>query len=163
MIYLRNNFCINKTFFRDEINATALKEITNGCGFDEFDSADIYCEDFHYFIPLEICSMKNKTVINATNFVVADLRDEEVGGITFNQNKAIEYLPYKVYMQFPNLVDYWADSCSVKQISRENFQKLNRLQLIWLASNKIQKISGNTFHGLENLSRVDLSEFPVGD
>lgn len=103
--------------------------------------------------------MTENTVINDTNSVIAELRDEEVQGITFDYNRKIEHLPYKIYMQLPHLVKYWARSCSITQISKQNFEKLNRLRNIMLSDNKIQKISGNTFHGLESLMNVILSEY----
>lgn len=103
--------------------------------------------------------MNGKTAINATNFIIADLRDESIGDIDFSENEKIEYLPYKIFMQLPNLGTYDANECAIKQISKENFEKLSRLRVIELNSNKIQKVSGNTFKGLESLAHIDLSEF----
>lgn len=103
--------------------------------------------------------MNKRTAINATNFIIADLRDEEVEGIIFDRNVNIEYLPVKIHLQFPNLDIYNASRCSIKQISKENFENLSRLKSIELSGNKIQKISGNTFKGLNSLLHVNLSEF----
>lgn len=138
---------------------SALEVISNRCGFDEFESVEIECESFRDKNNFEFCMMDEKTAINATNFVIAELKDEDIGGIDFNYNKAIEYLPYKIYMQLPNLVTYRAQWCSIKQISKQNFEELRRLKNILLNNNKIQKISGNTFRGLEKLIEIDLSEF----
>lgn len=157
-ISLVNNDCINEDFRDEEVRIRAPEEISKKCGFDEFDSVKIACEGF-FGRGRDSCDMRYLPAINATNFVVAELRDDEIGIIVSAGNKNIEYLPYKIHMQFPNLVEYAADDCSIKQISKENFEKLNRLQKIFLSSNKIQKISGNTFKGLETLARVDLSEF----
>lgn len=146
-------------FFTDNEVRTAQEVISSRCGYDELDSIEIDCETFQDKNNFEFCIMTERTAINATNFVIADLKDEDVGGIDFNYNKAIEYLPYKIYMQFPNLVTYRAQSCSVKGISKENFEQLNRLKNINLESNRIEKISGNTFKGLEKLLDVNLRKF----
>lgn len=155
-ISLITNFCIWKDFSSHVIESwkSAGEVITKNCGFDEFEYVEVACEKFTSFFELEACWMKKKTSINATNFVVSDMRDEEVGHISFDDNKKIEYLPYKIFMQFPNLFSYFAESCSVKQITKENFEKLNRLKEIWLSHNKIQKIFANTFEGLESLQTV---------
>lgn len=160
VINLQNNFCINRIFFGKEEKSTAIENISNRCGFEEFDSIEVVCESFKDF-RREFCDMRQKTIINASNFVIGDLQDEEVEGIFFEGNMNIEYLPYKIYMQFPNLQSYWAKQCAIKQISKENFEKLIRLKEIDLEFNQIQKISGNTFQGLESLTIVDLGEFLI--
>lgn len=160
-ISLLHNFCIDTIFYRDVIRTTAHETISSSCGFEEINSVEIFCERFDDFGESEFCGMDKKTKINASNFVIGELRDEAIEGIDFSENKKIEYLPYKIYMQFPNLVDYRANQCTIKQITKANFENLNRLKYLKLSSNKIQKIFGNTFHGLGNLREVDLSEFLI--
>lgn len=105
--------------------------------------------------------MTGRTAINSTKFVVAEDRNDEMQGIIFSNNTRIEYLPYKVHLQFPNLIYYMAGGCSIKQISKENFENLNRLERIDLSYNKIQKLSGNTFQGLAKLQRFRLGTFSI--
>lgn len=157
--FLVNNHCYSAAFSDDDIKGIAPAAITKNCGFEEFDSVELSCDRFLDLHDSEFCFMDIPKAINATNFVIAELRDEEIGGIRFDGNKRIEYLPYKVYMQFPNLIHFKAKECSVKQIMKENFEKLSRLQKIDLSSNVIQKISGNTFKGLESLMQIKLREF----
>lgn len=157
-VSLGKNYCIHRTFYGDDIWTTGAEVIRSSCGYEELDSVDISCERFRDISGFEFCVMNKETVINASNFVVADLRDEEIEGITFNENKNIEYLPYKIHMQLPNLDTYWARKCAIKQITKENFEKLIRLKSLDLTYNQIQKISGNTFKGLESLTNVDLGE-----
>lgn len=160
VVDLRNNVCIDRFFVSGDMKerASARRDITKSCGFDESEFVEITCERFNYDLELEYCVMNKKTLINANNSVVAELTDEEVEGIDFNGNKNIEYLPYKVYKQFPNLVEYYAPSCSIKQIAKVNFEKLTRLKFIHLSDNKIQKIAANTFGGLESLNELNLGE-----
>lgn len=158
-IFLSHNYCIDKKFIDAEVRDIASEVISNSCGFDELDSVKILCEKYHDYENFETCFMTERTAINSTNFVIADLRDEEIEGITFEGNTRVEYLPYKIQMGFPNLLIYKANRCSIKQLSKENFEKLNRLKYIELSMNRIQKIFGTTFKGLGSLVRVDLSEF----
>lgn len=154
---LGHNYCIAGVF-EDEYVPEIVEVISNNCGYEKFDTVEIYCERFSDDLGIEFCFMDEKTVINATNFVVGDPKDDDVGGIKFDENKNMEYLPYNIYMQLPNLVIYQASKCSIKGISKKNFEKLSRLKAIDLSFNQIQKISGNTLRGLESLTRFELSE-----
>lgn len=161
IISFMNNYCIARVFHDEFVDTTALEVISYNCGFEEFDTVGIYCERFSdgFKVYTEFCFMDEKTVINATNFVVGDPSDDEIGGIKFDENKNIEFLPYKIHMQLPNLIIYQASKCSIKQITKKNFEKLSRLKEIDMSFNQIRKISGNTFRGLESLTFVDISKF----
>lgn len=160
-MYLTHNFCIHNKFFDEEISNSTLDIISSKCGYDEIDYAEVACEKYQNYKDFDFCVMTDRTAINSTNFVIADLKDEEVEGISFAGNTKIEYLPYKVYLQLPNLVMYKAERCSIKQITKENFENLVRLKQIDISFNQIQKITANTFRGLHSLEEVDLSEFSM--
>lgn len=157
MVYLLNNYCIDRLF--KDVKTINYEVLSSRCGFDELDSVEVPCERFDDFGKSEFCVMTKKTKINSTKFVIAELKDEDIEGIIFDKNKNIEYLSHKIYMQFPNLVKYWAHSCSIKEITKENFENLNRLNDLILSSNQIQKVSENTFHGLGNLQKVNLGKY----
>lgn len=156
-ISLLDNDCIN--FYFDLGLDFAYEVISKSCGYEESVYVEVACEKYPILRNQDYCLMTERTAINSTNFIIADMKDEEIEGIVFESNTNIEYLPYKIYMQFPNLDFYNAERCSIQQISKENFEKLSRLRSIVLSHNKIQKISGNTFKGLGNLLYVDLGEF----
>lgn len=158
IIDLNANYCIDAKFIGEEVKTSASTSISSKCGFDEIDSVEVACERFETSL-IEICFMTDRAAINANNFVIAELRNDGMQGIIFSNNSKIEYLPYKIHMQFPNLVTYMADRCSIKQITKENFESLNRLERLDLSFNKIQKISGNTFQGLQKLQRFRFSKF----
>lgn len=160
IIDLSINYCISREFNGEQIKTLAPESISNNCGFDEIDSAEVPCERFETSL-VEVCFMNERTSINSTKFVVAELRNDEMQGIIFTNNTKIEYLPYKIHLQFPNLIYYYADKCSIKQISKENFESLNRLERIDLSFNRIQKISGNTFQGLGKLQKFRFSRFSI--
>lgn len=155
------NDCIDEWFIGDGFRDTAAKVISSSCGFDEYDSIEVLCERYLSHNYFDYCVMSGRTAINSTNFVIGDLKFEDVEGIIFENNKDIEYLPYKIYMQLPNLIFYNASRCSIKQVSKENFEILNRLKFIELQLNQIQKISGNTFKGLRSLRHINLSRFLI--
>lgn len=161
-IFLTQNNCIDKMFVGDIARENAIETTATSCGFDEFDSVEVFCERYQDYtnelgLSVESCIMTLQTTINATNFVIADLKDEEVEGIIFEGNKKIEYLPFKIYLQFPNLDIYKANRCHIKQISKDNFRSLHRLKSINLSFNQIKKISTDTFKGLGNLLHIYLS------
>lgn len=161
---LVHNYCIDKILYGSDFRKFASQAITKSCGFKEIESQEVVCEKYadysHFFtLPLDVCLMNGTTAIDDNNFVIGDLKDVEVEGIDFSKNKRIEYLPYKIHLQFPNLMFYEASSCSIKQVTKQNFEQLIRLKRIDLSFNKIQKLSGNTFNGLANLLRIFLCEF----
>lgn len=140
--------------------------VSESCGFKEFDSVEVACEQYKGFVWYGLltvfsCFMDKTTAINGKNFIIADLKDEEVEGIVFHSNRLVEYLPYKVHLQPPNLSTYRAAFCSIKEISKENFENLNRLKHIDLNYNRIEKIAGNTFNGLRSLKKVELSKILI--
>lgn len=138
---------------------TAIEAVSKNCGYKEFFSEEVACEKYQDSDNYDTCLMTNQTEISFTNFIIANLKDEEIEGIKFEGNKNIRFLPYKIYLQFPNLVIYNAERCSIKQISMQNFENLRSLKSIELRFNRIKKISGDTFKGLDNLRSVDLSKF----
>lgn len=152
------SYCIEEWYSGKDIKKTGLEQISSSCGFDEFDFEEILCERFDDFELDEYCVMTGKTAINTTNFVIAEVRDEEVQGIDFDENERIEYLPYKIYKQLPNIARYTAKKCSIIEITKENFEKLNKFRMVLLDANRIRKIFGNTFEGLKSLSFVNLGK-----
>lgn len=158
IIDLYANYCIGETFKGEEVKTKASESISRQCGFDEIDAVEVACERFESSL-IEWCFMTDRVAINSNNFVIAELRNDGMEGIVFSNNSKIEYLPYKIHTQFPNLVAYMASRCSIKQITKENFEGLNRLERLDLSFNKIQKISGNTFQGLQKLQRFRFGKF----
>lgn len=118
------------------------------------------CEkkEFYAFSSYEstnTCYMTILTTIDSPGFTISS-RDETIGGLMFDGNRKIRFLPENVVGKFPNLFAYWAQSCSVTKISKTNFAKLVKLKDVRLYSNQIQKIPSNTFADLRSLERLDL-------
>lgn len=143
----------------DDVRKTAPREISNRCGFNEINLVEVPCESYQEYDEYETCVMTERTSITSTNFAIADLKDDDVEAIIFDGNRAIEYLPFRIFVQLPEICIYKASQCSIKQVTMENFENLYRLKSIDLSLNQIQKISGNTFKGLKMLQQVNLSKF----
>lgn len=80
--------------------------------------------------------------------------DKSVTGLNFDGNKKIFYLPVLISQKFPNLIAYTASNCSIDSISKENFQDLKKLKILYLHENEIQTLTGNVFEDLESLEEL---------
>lgn len=96
--------------------------------------------------------------IKEDNFSFGKLKNENVTGLTFEGNKKIVYLPVKLYENLSNLLGIDASNCAIRQISNENFRRLNFLRQIWLRGNEIEIIASDTFENLEALEHLSLGE-----
>lgn len=100
--------------------------------------------------------MSNNTAISAPNTTVSFTPDEAMEGVWLEKNKAIKYLPIRIYEVFPNLREYWARECSITAISKKNFKRLAQLKELFLSSNLIETVPSNAFEDLVKLRWVRL-------
>lgn len=96
--------------------------------------------------------------ISSTGIPILAARDETVKAIMFFNNKNIRFIPENAAESFPDLVVFRASNCVIESVSKRNFQKLEILQCLHLAGNKITKIDSNTFEDLRLLEKLDLRE-----
>lgn len=99
--------------------------------------------------------MDQTTRIDEANVKIST-RDASVLGFKLNDNKKILSLPIAVASNFPNLQGFDAGDCSIKGISKRNFNGLRRLKALYLQNNQIEKISTETFTDLFELEILDL-------
>lgn len=156
---LESNVCISQTF-ENATAQTIVDEVSAKCKFDEEESNDpgLVCESILPFNSGEYCFLNGTTVIAQKDKTFHFMLDHSVSGLYFNENKEIEYLPVAVHSTFPNLVEYQANDCSIREISRKNFAKLYKLNYIRLHFNKIEKITSDTFADLPLLRGIALSK-----
>jgi Leucine-rich repeat (LRR) protein len=102
--------------------------------------------------------MRVETSINVPNVTISNKCEEFNSGFNFNYNKKIFYLPIDVAEKFPYLTVYGASDCSVKEISKLNFNGLKNLNILELSNNQIEKIDSDTFQDLVALEKLDLGE-----
>lgn len=104
------------------------------------------------------CRMKEISEINSPSSIISLPPDNSVTGLDLGYNKKINHLPIKVYETFPNLVLYMANDCSLKTISRLNFENLTKLKSLWLSNNQIEKVDSRIFESLLSLQWLHLSK-----
>lgn len=107
---------------------------------------------------LKTCSIK--TAIDSDGFTFSSVH-EELLGLWLGVNEKTVFLPIKVNENFPNLIAYAATECSIKTIERKNFEKLNKLKVVRLEINQIEKISSDTFEDLLSLEYLYLCKFLI--
>jgi Leucine rich repeat len=123
---------------------------------------DVLCEkiedyDFGSSKGFKACFLNEKTSINSTGMKIST-NDNSIRGINFYNNKEIFYLPDGVFEKLPYVMGIDAQGCSIKQISVSNFKGLNKLEILKLDHNKIEKIMSGTFKDLVVLELLDLCE-----
>lgn len=101
------------------------------------------------------CYAADSISISSTNVTFAK-RDVAVNELYFANNEKIFYLPVLVYKKFPNLLRLNAINCSVREVRRENFERLNKLFAVNLSKNFIETIADDTFEHLSKLQEIDL-------
>lgn len=155
-VNLVSNECINKKFAEYRLQSL-VRVVTNKCGFIETETGDneVGCTAIEPCRELTTCC-RMTSPINSSDFTISDQKNEEVKGIYFVRNTAIEFLPVFVYQKFPNLQGYAAYNCSIREISKKNFERLTRLVNIFLLGNKLEKIPSDTFDDLINLEVINL-------
>lgn len=73
-------------------------------------------------------------------------------------DSSLEYLPSNMGAAFPNLCDLYANSCSIKMVSQENFKGLKWLLTLSLSRNQIESIDDDTFEYIPIVSSIYLGE-----
>lgn len=102
------------------------------------------------------CYMQEATIDSPGN-LIKHQRDLTIKNLEFYFNREIRFLPIKVHEKFPNLMMISANYCSIKTVAKENFEKLNKLERLYLSGNHIEEIVQNCFEDLTQLEYLHLS------
>lgn len=94
--------------------------------------------------------------INKPKFTISSDKNADVQGMTMSENKLIEYLPVGVYDVYPNIINYDASNCSIKELSNDVFSKLSQLDALNLDNNEIRVIYRGVFDDLISLTALYL-------
>lgn len=116
--------------------------------------------DYSHFYaePPNTCFMNDSTTIDTRGFIISTANDETVQGLKFTGNEKIFFLPDNVAEKFPNLIFYFADFCSLTEVFKENFQRLDKLRVLLLSNNHIERVYGESFVDLTSLEDLNLGE-----
>lgn len=105
---------------------------------------------------LKTCFMDQTTTIDESNVKILT-RDETANGFWLTNNKNVLNLPIEVAESFPNLLAYSAIYCSIKEISKANFNHLDKLKGLYLSHNQIEMIPPDSFNDCTELEYLTLS------
>jgi Leucine-rich repeat (LRR) protein len=114
----------------------------------------IECED-HEKATLKICHIRESPITVSIVKVISP-RLKPINVLDLDENIQTYFLPVNISEAFPNLLEMTAKWCSIKSISRENFQGLVQLKKLSLYRNQLTLIHSDTFVGLRSLESVNL-------
>lgn len=99
--------------------------------------------------------------INSRDFSITSDRNVTVNVTAINaiDNKNLKYLPINLGEKFPKLLKLAAAWCSIKEISKHNFEGLSELRYLNLYSNQIEKIDKDTFAFIPKVEEINLCEY----
>lgn len=117
--------------------------------------ADVRCENVQDIG--EKCLMQSSTSIREYGVTIWN-RGDSIKELNFSGNRNIFFLPVYVGYRFPNMKIYNARYCSIKTISKTNFQYLYSLTHVYLMNNQIEALYMETFEGLDNLEVIWFGE-----
>lgn len=107
------------------------------------------------------CYLNSRSSIYSTGFLLSSPKNENVQAISFSYNQKISFLPERIAEMFPNSVIIYSSGCAIQSISNIVFNNLNKLERLYLKSNKITRIDGDVFDGLTALRRIELSKLKL--
>lgn len=112
-----------------------------------------------FFLPLYgfICIVDTRVEINSNNFEMVANGAEHIHHLLIAGCEGVEYLPLSTEF-ISHLIEYWAPSCRITAISKENFVNMKWLSDLALSGNEITTIDSDTFTGLESLKNLALGE-----
>jgi Leucine rich repeat len=152
----RRNYEIHKKLVIFIFVAIFFGSFCGSSAFEEVECEIIEKDYWHPFGRIKACRMVETTSIDTPETIIASESDEFMGGLDFTENSKIFFLPISVGETFPNLRAYNAYDCSIQAISKQNFEGLNKLELLFLFNNQITTISKGTFEDLKALEVLDL-------
>lgn len=134
---------------------------------------DVQCEVKEKTIPVDTrfkvelrtvvtCVFNDDSEINEPSKLTNSL-NESVTELRMVRNKKIEFLPQDISVPFPNLRIVDAFGCSVKEVTKQSFYGLTKVQKIVLDDNKIEKIVENSFDDLTELNLLYLDNNKITD
>lgn len=105
------------------------------------------------------CIMTKTTVVDSRDTTISATKDDTLKALNFWSNTKISYLPVEIHKSFPNLIMMDAGHCSLKEITKANFEKLGKLQELLMCCNQIERIDGDTFKDSPLLEYLGLGDY----
>lgn len=105
------------------------------------------------------CYLQNPSVLRSNNIAISSYKNELITRLYIWRNSNVKFLPILVHQTFPNLKQIEAKDGSIQNISRANFDRLNRMEELVLSGNQIETVKRDTFWDLVRLKKLDLGKF----
>lgn len=136
---------------------------TNSPPTNVIQKATVECEKIEKFDKFDFgefntCFLQKAEIVR-TNVSITSKKDDTVEALQLWKNKKIYYLPENTTEKFPNVVVYNAFSCSIYNISKNNFVGMKKLKGLYLGRNMIGNIQNDTFDDLEKLEVLSICKW----
>jgi Leucine-rich repeat (LRR) protein len=95
-------------------------------------------------------------IIKNSDFKLQIDRDEKIEAFKVHKIDTVSYLPIEIYGNFPNLKYYHSQFCSVRNLTKSNFEKLTNLIFLSLSNNRLSFIDSDVFEDLKNLRNLEV-------
>lgn len=128
-----------------------------------FDCKEIPCsvienQSWMYAAEQQTCDMK-KIEMNEEDFTISPQTNETIGALNICWiNKKAYFLPLKTHENFPELIVYRAQDCSITTIEKKHLEKLSKLKTLWLGGNNIEVLPPDVLDDLNALEYLQLSK-----
>lgn len=167
---LSGNVCVDEIFTTQPFVGAFRRAISRNCATNNFTKKEISCkiftscDDRFKGSPFELfnrasgcCELESGTYTDSSeySFIASeDYASLEAIFIQFQGN--MEFLPVSVHERFHALKIYSIANTPVKKVSKKNFEKLFKLEILRLVDNRIEDIKSNTFEDLTSLKTLSL-------
>lgn len=117
------------------------------------EAKEIACEK----VEGQTCEMIMATAIETPDVKISN-RDSSINRLVIRNSPKIFYLPIGVAENFPDLISYFAAAIPIKEISKQNFLGLSKVNSLWMYGTKVEKIPSDTFIDLVALETLYISK-----
>lgn len=151
-----NNECIYKWFIIESGSHRFRQKISRNCGSAEVPNKQLLCSalsvcDFT-LDDSKCCELERGTVITGPEFSFAtNANYTDLVMLVIEHQQNVDFLPVLVHEKFPMLEEYRVINTAVPKISKKNFEKMYKLERLFLNRNEIEVIRSDTFEDLINL------------
>lgn len=165
------NRCISKEFEIENGSKKFRRKISRNCGSVDVAKRKLSCSvtsssyldrvirNIQAYVNLGCCEVRSNSQIDAPNYTfVADKKYATLENLVIIHQQNVEFLPISVHETFPNLKVYSVKNTQIQKISKKNFGKLSKLEVLNLDRNQIEVIKSDTFEDLVNLKWIFISK-----
>lgn len=178
IVDLARNTCINKLFEIERGSNKFRRKISRSCMPDAVDVkkeisciTSIACDEMQeqrfiqaYGNASGCCELEYGINIDSPDYsFAANANESNLEVLIIGHQQNVEFLPVLVHKRLPGLKVYWIVNTPVPRISKRNFEKLYKLNVLQLDRNRIETIKSDTFEDLTSLKYFGLCKYLQGN